>query len=124
MKAARVLPNTTTVTLEDVQEPVLKPGSAIVRIKAAFVSHFNAKIIDGSGGYLVPEKPFTPGMDAIGQVEAIAEGVRGLSVGDPVFCDCYYEPQQLTGTPERAFLGNFAFGAHSLPLLAAWPDGV
>src|SRR5262249_30299097 len=63
-------------------------------------------------------------MDAIGTVESLAEGIRGLSVGDRVYCDSYFEPQYPGGIGERAFLGCFALGPDSGPLLREWPDGV
>ena len=123
MKAARVLPDATSAVVEDIEDPTLRPGSVIVRIEAAFASHFAGKIVDGSGGYLTPPRPFTPGMDAIGSVESVADGVSGLSVGDRVYCDSYYEPRHPAGTGQRVFIGNFAFGPQATPLLQTWPDG-
>lgn len=84
MKAARVRPEATSAVVEEIEDPTLRPGSVIVRIEAAFASHFAAKTVDGSGGYLTPPRPFTPGSDAIGSVESLAHGVSGLSVGDRV----------------------------------------
>lgn len=96
MKSARLLPNAISLSVEEIPFPELRPASAIVRIQSALGSHFLSKIVDGSGGYLVPPRPITPGMDAIGIVEAVADDVVGLTIGDTVFCDCYYEPQQFT----------------------------
>jgi NADPH:quinone reductase-like Zn-dependent oxidoreductase len=124
MKAARLHPGATSLVIEEVPEPALKPGSVIVRLEAAFASHFITKLIDGSGGYTTPPRPFTPGMDAIGTVADVADGVRGLSMGDRVYCDNYFEPQHPARTGERAFLGNFAMGPNSTQLLEEWPDGV
>jgi alcohol dehydrogenase len=124
MKAARLHPNKTDLVIEDIPEPELRPGSVIVRLEAAFASHFITKLIDGSGGYTAPARPFTPGMDAIGTVEKVADGIRGLVVGDRVYCDNYYEPRHPANIGERAFLGNFALGPDSVQLLSEWPDGV
>jgi D-arabinose 1-dehydrogenase-like Zn-dependent alcohol dehydrogenase len=124
MRAARLHPNATSLVIEDVPEPKLRPGSVIVHLEAAFASHFMTKIVDGSGGYTTPPRPFTPGMDAIGSVESVADGIRGLSTGDRVYCDNYFEPQYPASTGERAFLGNFAMGTNSTQLLEEWPDGV
>jgi len=124
MKAARLNPNAASLVIEDVPEPELRPGSAVVRLEAAFASNFITKLIDGSGGYTTPPRPFTPGMDAIGIVEAVAQGIRGLAVGDRVYCDNYFEPRHPASTGERAFLGNFPMGPNSTLLLEEWPDGV
>jgi NADPH:quinone reductase-like Zn-dependent oxidoreductase len=102
--------------VEEIPEPDLRPGSVLVRLEAAFASHFITKIVDGSGGYTTPPRPFTPGMDAIGTVESVADGIRGLRAGERAYCDNYFG--------ERAFLGNFAMGPDSTQLLSEWPDGV
>ena len=107
MQAARLNGDATTLSVEEVPDPALRPGSVIVRIDAAFASHFMTKIVDGSGGYTTPKRPFTPGMDAIGTVEAVADGIRGLTPGDRVYCDSFFEPRY-PAAGERVFIGNFA----------------
>jgi NADPH:quinone reductase-like Zn-dependent oxidoreductase len=124
MKAARLHPNGTSLVVEDVPEPALKPGSVIVRLQAGFASHFITKLIDGSGGYTTPSRPFTPGMDAVGIVEKVSDSIRGLTAGDLVYCDNFFEPKHPGKNGERAFLGNFVMGPNSQQLLSEWPDGI
>jgi D-arabinose 1-dehydrogenase-like Zn-dependent alcohol dehydrogenase len=124
MKAARLHEGATSLVVDEVPDPKLRSGLVIVRLEAAFASHFITKLIDGSGGYTTAPRPFTPGMDAIGTVEAVADEVRGLARGDRVYCDNYYEPRHPAKTGERAFLGNFAMGPYPKQLLDEWPDGV
>jgi D-arabinose 1-dehydrogenase-like Zn-dependent alcohol dehydrogenase len=124
MKAARLQPGAVSATIEDVPDPVLRPASAVIRLDAAFVSPFITRVIDGSGGYTTPPRPFTPGTDAIGTVEAVAGSIRGLDIGQRVYCDMYIEPDHPAATGERAFIGNFAMGPQSVDLLQEWPDGV
>jgi D-arabinose 1-dehydrogenase-like Zn-dependent alcohol dehydrogenase len=124
MKAARLHPDATSLQIEDVPDPELRPGSVVIRVETAFATHFVSKIIDGSGGYTTPPRPFTPGMDAIGIVESVADGVRGLAAGDRVYCDSYFEPRHPASTGERVFIGNIAMGPHSVALLHDWSDGV
>jgi alcohol dehydrogenase len=123
MRAARVNPGATSLVIEEIRDPALRPGSVVVRLEAVFLSHFISKVVDGSGGYVRPNPPFTPGMDAIGAVEAVADGVRGLSIGERVYCDSYYEPHYPAAPGERIFIGNFALGPQSVGLLSEWPDG-
>lgn len=123
MKAARLHAGATSLIVEEVAEPALRPGSAIVRIEAVLATHFAREVIDGSGGYLTPPRPFIPGMDAIATVKAVADDVRGVRVGDRVYCDPHYAPEPLGDPPERVFIGNFARGPQSEALMAAWRDG-
>jgi D-arabinose 1-dehydrogenase-like Zn-dependent alcohol dehydrogenase len=123
MKAARLHPDASSLIVEEVPDPPLRPGSVIVRLQAAFASHFITKIVDGSGGYATPPRPFIPGVDAIGTVESLGLGVRGLSLGERVYCDPYFEPRFPAGTGERIFVGAFGVGPQSLSLLKEWPDG-
>jgi NADPH:quinone reductase-like Zn-dependent oxidoreductase len=70
---------------EDVEQPV--PGAGQVRVRVAATS-FNS--VDGNirGGFMrgpIPvELPHTPGLDVAGTVDALGEGVHGLTVGDDV----------------------------------------
>lgn len=70
---------------EDVAQPV--PGAGQVRIRVAATS-FNP--VDGNirGGFMrgpIPVTlPHTPGIDVAGTVDALGEGVDGLTVGDDV----------------------------------------
>lgn len=72
-----------TLVLADV--PDLSPGSGQVRIKveAVGVNYPDVLIIEDKY-QLRPERPFSPGAEAAGTVDAAGEGVSGLSVGDRV----------------------------------------
>ncbi|MER6443344.1 NADP-dependent oxidoreductase [Streptomyces sp. NPDC001185] len=70
---------------EDVEQPVPGPGEVRVRVAA---TSFNP--VDGNirGGFMqgpIPVVlPHTPGVDVAGTVDALGEGVEGLSIGDDV----------------------------------------
>lgn len=70
--------------LEEV--PDLKPGSGqvVVRVKASGVNPVDTYIRAGAHSQK-PPLPYTPGMDAAGDVEAIGEGVTRVAVGDRVY---------------------------------------
>jgi D-arabinose 1-dehydrogenase-like Zn-dependent alcohol dehydrogenase len=124
MKAARLNLDATRLVIEDIEEPHLRPGSVVVKIHAVFMPAFMNKVVDASGGYTTPKRPFTPGMDGIGSIEAVAPHIRGLEPGMRVYCDNFYRPMHPARTGERAFLGNFAVGPGAEYLLAEWPDGL
>ena len=59
-------------------------GQVRVRVLAAGVQFTDIIIRKGQYPDLKEKPPFTPGYDVIGEVDAIGEGVRGLSIGDRV----------------------------------------
>jgi NADPH2:quinone reductase len=69
--------------LETFASVPLRPGQLRVAIHAAGINF--PDILMAAGEYqLKPELPFTPGMEAAGEVSEIAEGVVGFGVGDRV----------------------------------------
>jgi NADPH:quinone reductase-like Zn-dependent oxidoreductase len=75
---------------EDVPVPEPKPGEVLVRVHAVGVNPPDWYVRDGMTN-IPPELrpplslPVIPGTDVSGVVEAVANDVRGLSVGDEVF---------------------------------------
>lgn len=66
----------------DLPEPVLEPGSALIRVEAASVGF--ADILMVAGQYQMrPETPFAPGFEIAGTIEETRE-LPGYSVGDRV----------------------------------------
>jgi len=86
MKAirAREFGGPEVLKLEEVPEPVPGPGQVVVRVKAAGVNPVDTYI--RSGAYaLKPRLPYIPGTDAGGTVEALGDGVTGLTKGERVY---------------------------------------
>jgi NADPH2:quinone reductase len=70
--------------LEDVPDPVLRPGQVIVRVHAAGVNPVETYI--RSGVYaLKPPLPCTPGSDAAGEIAAVGKDVTRFKPGDRVY---------------------------------------
>ena len=65
MRAARFYKPGEPLRIEEVPDPDLQPGAAIVRVLSTFVPPYFAEMIDGRVSYLLPPLPFTPGMDTI-----------------------------------------------------------
>lgn len=73
----------TDLTLREAPEPVLRPGTLLVDVKAAGCNFFD--ILMARGQYQVrPPFPFIPGAELAGQVRAVASDVRDFAVGDRV----------------------------------------
>ena len=68
--------------LEDIEEPIAKPGQAVVDIKSIGVNYTDVSSRKGTN---VPASfPWTPGREASGVVTAVGEGVSEVAVGDRV----------------------------------------
>ena len=67
--------------VEEVPDPVAAPGEVLVRIRAASLNHLDVWVRKGLPS--VP-KPRILGADGAGTVEALGDGVDGLSVGQRV----------------------------------------
>ena len=112
-----------TLKIDDVPEPALRSGGAIVRILSAHVPNFMSGIISGALDYYVMPLPFTPGPAAIGIVEAVADDVFGLEIGQKVFCDIDMSSKTIGAPPDNILIGITALTPYSKPLQAIWRDG-
>jgi NADPH2:quinone reductase len=72
-----------TLVLEEVADPMLKPGEVLVAVKACGVNYPDVIIIEDKYQFK-PERPFSPGGEVAGVVEAVGEGVTTVKVGDRV----------------------------------------
>jgi NADPH:quinone reductase len=69
--------------LEEAPRPPLRPGEARLRVRAAGVNFADSLMI--AGKYQVkPEFPFTPGLEAAGEVIELGEAVKHLALGQRV----------------------------------------
>ena len=70
-----------TLALEELPDPVAGPGELLVRVRAAAINYPDVLIIEDKY-QMRPPRPFAPGGEIAGEVEALGEGVDGWSVGD------------------------------------------
>jgi NADPH:quinone reductase len=93
--------------LESLASAPLQPGEVRVALHAAGINF--PDILMAAGQYqLKPELPFTPGVEAAGEVIEVADGVAGVAVGDRVIAkmrhgayadEVVVTPSQLTPMP-------------------------
>jgi NADPH2:quinone reductase len=93
--------------LESFVSAPLTPGKVRVAVHAAGINF--PDILMAAGEYqLKPELPFTPGVEAAGEVSEIADGVAGVAIGERVIVkmrhggyvdEAVVEPVQLTPLP-------------------------
>jgi len=72
-----------TLTLDEVTDPVAGAGEVLVRVKAVGVNFPDTLIIQDLY-QTKPPRPFSPGIEFSGVVEALGEGVTGFAPGDRV----------------------------------------
>lgn len=70
--------------LQVVEETVLEPGPGEVQIRMEAASVATGDILARQGANSPPPRPFTPGFDVVGTVEAIGPGDSDFTVGDRV----------------------------------------
>ena len=70
-----------SLRLAEVPEPVPAPGELLVRVRACAINFPDVLIIEDKY-QLKPPRPFAPGGEVAGEVEAVGEGADGWSVGD------------------------------------------
>lgn len=75
-----------TLVVEQAPDPRPGPGEIRVRVAAAGVNPVDWKVRSGAArDMLAVDLPAIPGRDAVGVVDEIGAGVRGVSIGDRVF---------------------------------------
>jgi len=85
MKAWQYVGAGQPLTLNDIEEPVARPGELAVSVKAVGLCHSDVGILEG----VIPEAllgsvPQTLGHEVAGTVSALGEGVTGFQIGDRI----------------------------------------
>jgi NADPH:quinone reductase-like Zn-dependent oxidoreductase len=70
-----------TLRLTELADPVPGPGELLVRVRAAAVNYPDVLIIEDKYQFK-PPRPFAPGGEIAGEIEAVGEGVEGWKAGD------------------------------------------
>jgi NADPH2:quinone reductase len=72
-----------TLVLEEVADPAPAPGQVLLKVAACGVNYPDSLIIEDKYQFK-PPRPFAPGGEVAGVVEALGEGVTGLRPGQRV----------------------------------------
>ena len=72
-----------TLVLEERLDPTPKKGEVIIDVRAVGINFPDTLIIEDKYQFR-PERPFSPGGEVAGVIEAVGEGVKGLFKGDRV----------------------------------------
>ena len=72
-----------TLVMSDLPDPVASAGELLVTVKACAINFPDVLIIEDKY-QIKPPRPFAPGGEIAGVVEAVGEGVTGFKIGDRV----------------------------------------
>lgn len=72
-----------TLSVEDIMDPTPRPGEVVIEVKAIGINYPDTLIIEDRYQFK-PERPFAPGGEVAGIVDAVGEGVKGVRRGDRV----------------------------------------
>jgi NADPH:quinone reductase len=72
-----------SLVMSEIDAPVAGPGQLLVAVKACAVNYPDVLIIEDKYQFK-PARPFAPGSEIAGVVEALGQGVTGFKVGDRV----------------------------------------
>ena len=110
--------------LEDVPVPDVRAGGVLVRIEASTLMSYMKAYIEGRlPAYRVPDRPFTPGGNGVGIIEAVGADVWQLGVGQRVMISPLFTSGERFPEPAQILLGVTGFDDASMRAQADWPDG-
>src|SRR4051812_39658386 len=69
--------------LDEVEKPALVAGSVLIKAEVAGINYADTALRKDAYMYH-PALPFTPGFEVAGRIEAVGEGVEGLSIDQRV----------------------------------------
>jgi NADPH:quinone reductase-like Zn-dependent oxidoreductase len=69
--------------LEDVPDPRPGPGEVLVDVSACALNHLDVDVREGVSRFPV-ELPFIPGLEVVGRIAELGDGVEGWQAGDRV----------------------------------------
>ena len=70
-----------TLRVDELPDPAPGPGQLLVRVRAAAINYPDVLIIEDKYQFK-PPRPFAPGGEIAGEVEALGDGVTGWAIGD------------------------------------------
>ena len=76
-----------TLTIDELPDPVAKPGEVVVAVKACAINYPDVIIIEDKYQFK-PQRPFAPGAEVAGVVESVGAGVTSFQPGDRVIGLC------------------------------------
>jgi NADPH:quinone reductase-like Zn-dependent oxidoreductase len=122
MKAAVLKTFGSSLTIEDIAEPVCGTGEIIVDVAASRVLPYSNEVFSGERQYLL-DLPVVPGPGAIGRVHAVGPDATHLKPGHWVYCDPTVRSRDNVLMPDITLQGLSARGDGGMKLQKHFRDG-
>ncbi|ORX61870.1 alcohol dehydrogenase zinc-binding domain protein [Hesseltinella vesiculosa] len=106
MKAAVLKTRVPELEVEQVADPVVTAGSAVVKVIASPVVHYYRHVLSGTVPFPM-QLPIIPGCSSVGIVEQVGSDARAINPGDLVFCDPTIRSRDDSHTPDTILQGLF-----------------
>jgi len=104
--------------------PEARPGTVVVRVEAvALLTYMKAYVEGRLAAYSPPDRPFTPGTNAIATIHAVGRDVY-LQPGTRVYVSPHLVASENIPEPAQILLGLTALSPAAKRLQADWPDGL
>jgi alcohol dehydrogenase len=124
MKAWMLDPRTNRLQLIEKAMPKPRRGGVTVRVQAAMVLSYMKELLAGARGHTFPSRPFVPGTNGIGVIEATGEGVHHVRPGQRVSIHPHLVADERFADPAQLLMGHPArFGENAESLQTDWVDG-
>lgn len=95
-----------------------------MRVLSTHLPAFTGNVLSGNLGYAFPQPfPSTPGTNAVGVVEAMADDVFALEKGQLVFCDPFISSKTIGAEPDGILIAWTGLAAASHRTQSLWRDG-
>ena len=78
-----------TLIVSERPDPTPAPGEILIAVAACGINYPDVLVIEDKYQFH-PERPFAPGGEVAGLVEAVGEGVTGFKLGQPVIGSAIY----------------------------------
>jgi len=93
--------------VEELPDPEPGPGQVLLDVTASALNHLDVDVREGVSRFPV-ELPFVPGVEVVGRIAELGEGVEGWQVGDRVMAllmdtcgDCRFCPRAASLSARR-----------------------
>jgi alcohol dehydrogenase len=104
--------------------PEPRAGSVLVRMEASVLMSYMQSYVNGQlPAYHPPDRPFVPGGNGVGTVEAIGADVWHLRPGQRVVISSHIVAQENVDEPGQFLLGVTAMGPVAQRMQREWADG-
>ncbi|HWW06396.1 medium chain dehydrogenase/reductase family protein [Collimonas sp.] len=112
-----------TLALQEVAQPELRAGAALVRMEAVPLLSYTGNYLKGDLPYAYPPSPFTPGTNGIGRIVAVGAGVQQFKPGQRVALNPYWIANEAVAEPPQVLIGLTAVSHDSAQMLEEFRHG-